>query len=295
MNKKLLIATTVITLFLMAAKSDKPAYQLFNEKGRRADYADLLKAAKNSDIILFGELHTNPICHWLELELTRDLWEFKKEKLILGAEMFERDNQLLLNEYLKKMIRKKDFEAEAKLWNNYKTDYAPLVDFARDKGLNFIATNVPRRFAAIVNLKGFEGLDSINALERGMMAPVPIKYDPELKSYKDIIKSAGDGMPGHITDNLPKAQALKDATMANFIMKNGSDGMIFLHFNGSYHSENHEGIEWYIQQAVKKLEVPLRVMTIASVEQDTIEDLNAENAGKATFIICVPSSMPHSQ
>ncbi len=295
MKRKTLFLSIILAFFLMAAKSDKQAYQIFNEKGKRVDYGDLLKAAKNADVILFGEMHNNPICHWLELELTKDLWEIKKEKLVLGAEMFERDNQLLLTEYMTKLIRKKDFEAEAKLWGNYKTDYAPIVDFAREKGLTFIATNVPRRFAALVNTKGFEGLDSINGLERGMMAPIPIKYDPELKSYKEMVAAIGDGMPAHATANLPKAQALKDATMAHFILKNGSDGQTFLHFNGSYHSENHEGIYWYINQTMKKIEIPLKVLTISTVEQDTLDGLKAEHLGKADFIICVPSSMTKTQ
>ena len=98
-----------------------------------ADYKELLKAASEADIVFFGELHDNSLCHWLELELTKDLYEARKEKLVLGAEMFETDNQLLVNEYVTQFIRKKDFEAEAKLWPNYRTDYAPLVDFAREK------------------------------------------------------------------------------------------------------------------------------------------------------------------
>jgi len=158
MRNKILLFVIASLLFMVAAKSDKPAYRLFNAKGKVVDYADLLKEAKKADIIFFGEMHDNPICHWLELELTKDLYNEKKEKLILGAEMFEVDNQLLLKEYISKMIRKKDFEAEAKLWKNYATDYAPLVDFARENGIKFVATNIPHRYAAIVNLKGFEGI-----------------------------------------------------------------------------------------------------------------------------------------
>ena len=108
--KKIIFIVPVILLLLVAAKSDKPAYRLFNAKGHSMDYGDLLKAAKNADVIFFGEVHSNPVCHWLELELTKDLYEIKKNNLVLAAEMFERDNQLLLNEYLSKMIRKKDFD-----------------------------------------------------------------------------------------------------------------------------------------------------------------------------------------
>jgi uncharacterized iron-regulated protein len=259
-------------------------------------YNDILKAAKNSDIIFFGELHKNPIAHWLELELTKDLFAEKGVNLVLGAEMFEVDNQLLINEYLSKMIRKKDFEAEAKLWPNYKTDYAPIVDFAREKGIKVIATNIPRRFAALVNIKGFEGLDSINAMERGMIASLPIKYPDTLECYASIVKNVGDGMPAHLTANLGKAQAIKDATMAHFIAKNGAfDGKTILHFNGSYHSDNHQSIVWYMNQAIRKTSFELKIMTISCVEQENIDTISKQDAAKADYIIVIPSSMPGAE
>ncbi len=286
----------ILMLPFLAMKSDKPAYKVYNGKGHRVDYQDLLKAAKKSDIIFFGEMHNNPICHWLELELTKDLYAEKGKNLVLGAEMFEVDNQLLLNEYMSKMIRKKDFEAEAKLWPNYKTDYAPFVDFAREKGLKFMATNIPRRYAAIVNFNGFEGLDSINAMERGLMAPPPIKYIDTLECYANIAKNIGGGMPAHMTMNLGKAQAMKDATMSHFIIKSGAfDGKTILHFNGSYHSDNYQGIVWYVKQAIRKTSYDLKLLTITCVEQDNIDTLSAGDAAKADFIIVIPSSMTKTQ
>jgi uncharacterized iron-regulated protein len=277
----------------LAMKSDKPAYSVFNAKGHKVNYEDILKAAKKADIIFFGELHKNPIAHWLEIELTKDLYAEKGSKLVLGAEMFEVDNQLIINEYISKMIRKKDFEAEAKIWPNYKTDYAPIFDFAREKGIKVIATNVPRRYAALVNSKGFEGLDSINAMQRGLIAPLPIKYPDTLECYASIVKNVGDDMPAHLTTNLGKAQALKDATMAHFIMKTGAfDGKTIVHFNGAYHSDNHEGIVWYVKQAIRKTSFELKILTITCLEQENMDTISKIDAVKADFIIVIPSSMP---
>jgi uncharacterized iron-regulated protein len=294
MKIKVYLGIFTILLLLVAAKSDRPAYRIFNIKGHSADYGDILKAAKNADVVFFGESHTNPICHWLELQLIKDLYQEKNGKLIIGAEMFERDNQLLVNEYISSMIRKKDFEAEAKLWPNYKTDYAPIVDFAAKKGIKFIATNIPRRFAAIVNLRGFEGLDSINALERGMIAPLPLKYNPDLDCYKKIREMVA-GSPMHMGDNLPKAQAIKDATMAHFILKNRNEGYVFFHINGSYHSDNHEGVVWYLKEYNKRNATDLKILTITSVDQDDLDELEKANLGKADFIVCIPGDMIQTQ
>jgi len=295
---KLLLRIFLCLLFVgtMAMKSDKPAYRIYNAKGHEVDYEDMIRIAKKSDVILFGELHNNPIAHWLELELTKDMFAEKGKALVIGAEMFEADNQLLLNEYISKMIRKKDFESEAKLWPNYKSDYAPIIDFAREKGIRVVATNVPRRFAALVNSKGFEGLDSINAMERGMIAPLPIKYPDTLECYASIVKSVGDGMPAHMTANLGKAQAIKDATMAYFLMKNGAfDGKTMLHFNGSYHSDNYESMTWYVHQAIRKTSFELKVMTISCIEQENIDTISKKDASKADYIIVIPASMPGAE
>jgi len=166
------------------------------------------------------------------------------------------------------------------------------VDFAQENGIKFVATNIPRRFAALVNLKGFEGLDSINALERGLIASLPIKYYDTLECYRSMLKNIGPGMAPHMGPNLAKAQAIKDATMAQNIVKNGIyEGITFLHFNGSYHSDHYQGIVWYVQQAIRKTSYELKILTISCLEQENIDTLSKNDAKKADFLIVVPSTM----
>jgi uncharacterized iron-regulated protein len=75
--------------------------------------------------------------------------------------------------------------------------------------------------------------------------------------------------------------------MAYFILKNLPSGKTLIHFNGSYHSDNHQGIEWYL----KKANPDLKVLTIGSTEQDEIDELEKESFGQANFIICTPVTM----
>ena len=75
--------------------------------------------------------------------------------------------------------------------------------------------------------------------------------------------------------------------MAYFILKNLSAGKTFIHYNGSYHSDNHQGIEWYL----KKSRPDLKVITIGSTEQDSVNDLSKENEGLGDFILVTPASM----
>lgn len=280
----------LIWVLMIAMRSEKPAYRLYNAKGKPVTYEELLTDARAADIILFGELHDLSVVHWLEYELMADLYQARGKELILGAEMFEADNQLIIDEYLGGKVMDKNFESEARLWQNYKIDYKPLLSFARDSGLAFIATNIPRRYAALVNRKGFEGLDSLSPEAKRWIAPLPVAYDPELACYKDIIRNMGN-TPSHVTQNIARAQAIKDATMAHFILANFKPGSVFLHFNGSYHSDNFQGIVWYLQRT----NPDLKILTISSVQQPDLREMNEEWKGKGNYILVVPESMNKNQ
>lgn len=257
-------------------------YIIYNKKGKKVSYKKLFKTADESDIILFGEYHNNPISHWLQLELTKGLHE--NNDLILGAEMLEADNQAALNQYLNGEIDQKGLDTLARLWNNYDTDYAPLVNFAKAEKLPFIATNIPRKYASMVFKKGgFPALEDLSDLEKSWIAPLPIKFDASLPQYKKML----DMMGGHGGTDIVKAQAIKDATMAHFILKNYTAESTFIHYNGAFHSDFHEGILWYLQQE----QPTFNYLTISTVSQSDISKLNKENIGRADFIICVDEDM----
>lgn len=278
-----------LLLSISTFSQDKPAYKIYKSEGKKTDYGDMLRELSKAEIVFFGELHDDPIAHWLEFEVTKSLFAEKGRNLVLGAEMFESDNQLLVDEYLNGSYDASKFEAEAKLWKNYKTDYKPLLDLARTDSLRFIATNIPRRYSAIVNKKGFEGLEILSPEAKKYIAPMPFPYDPEVKCYKDMLKMGGMGgdSTSHVSPNFPKAQAVKDATMAHFILKNWTRGKLFIHYNGSYHSSNFEGIIWHLRQS----NPDLKIATIETVQQDNIESMDKGNIDIATFIIAIPSSM----
>ena len=274
-----------LSFFLLAFKNDNPAYQIFDSTGKNVKYSKMLDAIQDANVIFFGELHNNPICHWLQVELTRELFESKNGNLVLGAEMFEADNQLILNEYIQGEISDKSFKKEARLWPNYKTDYAPLVEFAKENQLKFIATNIPRRYASVVYKKGFEGLEDLSAEAKSYIAPLPVEYDPELEGYQAMLEDMK--MMAHVNENLPKAQAIKDATMAYSIAEAIENDKLFIHYNGTYHSNNHEGLIWYLE----KYKPGLNIITIVSVEQEEIENLGEENENLADYIVVITESM----
>jgi uncharacterized iron-regulated protein len=300
-------------LLLCSFVADQPAYRIFDRNGKPADYADLLNRAARADIVLFGEMHNNPICHWLQNQLTRDLYARKRGQITLGAEMFETDNQAALTDFVTGQTTANELAERARLWPNYDTDYRPLVEYAREQHIPFVATNVPRRYATLVARYGLTALDTLPPFVKKQMTELPLEVDLTLPGYRNMLTmmdgstrggtahtelaagrvSSGSnphsGTMDMMAANFARAQALKDATMAQFIYRNWTAGRVFLHLNGAYHSNNFEGIVWYLNRQEPKRN-PV-ILTISSVDVQSLDKLDGENRGLADFTIATPANM----
>ncbi len=273
--------------------ADKPAYRLFTSAGKPVPYGKMTKALMGADVVLFGESHNNPIAHWLELQVAQDLLAAKGNRLVLGAEMFERDVQPILAGYVAvcDSVTEKTLTDQARLWPNYATDYRPLVELARTNRLRFIGTNAPRPLARIVAQSGPEKLAVLPDAEKAWLMPLPLAVDPQRPAYQKMRAmfggDAAHGSPGPGLDNMIAAQALKDATMAHFIATGRGTTETFLHVNGSFHSDWHSGIcEYLLQEAPTT-----KLLTISTVSQADLGKLSEENRGRADYILVVPEDM----
>jgi uncharacterized iron-regulated protein len=279
------IACLLLLIITTVRAQDKPAYKLFTPDGKGIDYTKMIKALAKADIVLFGELHDDALDHWLELQVAKDLYAVRND-LVLGLEMFEADDQIVVDEYLTGVIEERHLLSEAKVWENYKTDYKPLIEFAKEKKLPAIATNPPRRYANLVYRKGIEALQALPEEAKKWIAPLPIEIDLTLPGYKSMGAAAMGGHAGvPANDNMAKSQAVKDATMAHFILKNRKG--LFIHYHGAYHSQNYEGILWYLKKAAPGL----KIVTIHSAEQASLDELEEANRKTADFIIVLPKDM----
>lgn len=217
-------------------------YIVYDRNGKEVSLEDIITLAKDKPMIFFGELHDQTFAHQAEYDLLKGLFERYQQKVVLGMEMFEADVQPIIDEYFLSSINQKSFESESRIWNNYKEDYKPLVEFAKENQLKLIATNVPRRYANTVYHQGMETLNQLSPYAKQFFPTLPIQVDTTLQIYKEML----DMMPGHSNANIIYSQALKDATMAHFIQLNNNSETVFLHLNGSYHSKNKQGILTYL-------------------------------------------------
>jgi len=284
---KYLLAFLLCFFMFGTIQAQIKAYQFFDQKGKEISLEQVIKKSGLAQVIFFGELHDNSLGHWLQLQVLKKLATLDSD-LVLAAEFFERDDQLNINEWFEGKITDKNFEAEAKLWNNYATDYKPLMTFAKEKNLPFIATNIPRKYASLVSRNGLQALDSLDSEAKNYLPKLPIGLDTTLPGYA-AMKDMMHGAPGN-SDFMIQAQALKDATMAESLFRVISAGKKILHINGSYHSKDGEGILWYLNEKFPDL----KVLNIHMVIQDQLDSLNEENKKAGQVILVLPTDSHQS-
>lgn len=293
--KRTLILLSLLLLPLIATPADDEhkSFQIFRKDGTPASYDEMLQKTKSYDIVCFGEQHNCPVAHWLELRIAKDLFTYKKGSVQLGFEMFESDRQIVLDEYMGDLISQNRFEAEGKLWPNYSTDYAPIIEWAKKEKVQVFATNVPRRYANSVSHKGVGVLNSFPEEVKQWIAPLPIRLESgdNAMMFHGMLEMLGeDAASAERAQRMGAAQSLKDATMAWFITKNKKQDYLFIHYNGSQHSNNNAGIITYISQYAPSL----KTTTIATVRQENISSLAEDNRGIADYIIVIPDDFPLS-
>ena len=197
--------------------------------------------------------------------------------MTLSMEMFDRDVQGVMNEYLAGYIREKDFKKDARVWSNYR-DYKPMVELAKEKHLDVVCANAPSRYTNIAGRKGEKGLEALPEASKKYFAPLP--YDTATGKYYEKLQE----MSGHMMTPAPAkndtakqpamppmsmmsfdlvvAQSLWDATMAYSISEyiKAHPQKKIMQVNGRFHSE--EG--YAVVEQLKKYSPKTKILLVSS-------------------------------
>ncbi|MDQ8155088.1 MAG: ChaN family lipoprotein [Gemmatimonadota bacterium] len=216
-----------------------------SNKKRFTDFESMLADVAKADLVYLGEQHDDPGTHRLERAALEGIGR-RHPKVVLSLEMFERDVQAKLDDYLAGRIDEADFLKASRPWPKYATDYRPLVEFAKAKGWPVVAANVPRRLASLVGRKGLPGVDSLPAADRALIAA---ELSCPRDEYFDRFKESMGDMSGHgqkitaeeaaaMVGRFYDAQCVKDETMAEAIAAARAKypDAVIVHVNGDFHS-----------------------------------------------------------
>ncbi|OYT73337.1 MAG: hypothetical protein CFK52_01835 [Chloracidobacterium sp. CP2_5A] len=276
----------------MYGQSANPAYRLYKPDGQSATLDDLVSALARVEVVFIGESHDDPGAHALELDLLRATQAryganaAQRRQVALSLEMFERDTQLALDEYLAGLIPENQFLACSRPWNNYQSDYRPLVEFAKAQRIPVVAANPPRRYVNLVGREGREALTKLSNQARAFLPPLPYgaasaAYEAKFKRLmSDLHGAGGEGerqMPS--LARLLDSQSLWDAGMAHAIADTlaGVPQALVIHVNGRFHSEEGMGIPEHL--AAYRKSTRMLIVTVVS-DADDPEALDVARYGK---------------
>lgn len=267
MNKYIKTIALGMALLCMGAGAASAAQFSDADSGKELNAAQLAQRLQKYDVVFFGEFHDQGEIHAAEAELLQAMHKLQGDKLALSMEMFEADNQDKLDKFLAGDLSEEDFLAASRPWPRYKTDYAPLVSFAKEQKMPVIAANVPRFLAAHV---AKNNASTVGIEEQYLQYLPKHTYAPE-GAYKDKFYAqmtspeAPMKMPPQRLAAVYAAQCLKDDKMAESIaaFSDVHKEMHVLHINGCFHSDAHLGTT----QKLEALRPRLKVAVITPLER----------------------------
>jgi len=300
---------------ILHAQGENPyadCYKIYSGNlGKLINVDHIVEDFAKYDVIIFGEEHNDAVAHYLELLLFQKLHVRYEGMIALSLEMFDRDVQVILDEYLNGQITEKHFKKDVRVWINYE-DYRPLVEFAMTSKIDVIAANAPMRYTNIARTRGQDALLVISKTAKSFLAPLPYdtatgEYREKLMNVQEVLEPLlikkdslmpGDKMqkkmpPAMTVFRINQGQSLWDATMAYAIYqyrKHNKDKKV-LHVNGKFHSDEYFGV---VEQ-LKRYDPEVKILVISSFPDDQFPDVNfTQYTYLADYIIITDPSIPKS-
>ena len=220
--------------------------------GGKVELPALVNDLADRDVVFLGEEHDNTAGHQMQLQIVRALHK-KRPDLVVSMEMFERDVQGILGDYLRGSIDEDAFLKHSRPWGNYKKHYRAVVEYAKANGLDVIAVK-----------------------------------DQSWELFKDAMKEH----PGEITEKgltrMYEAQCMKDDTMAesiaDYLQGRPHRQPLVVHLCGKFHSDY--GLGTVVRLLRRRPLTTVGVVTMVAADDVKKQEL-AEHAAKGHFVLVV--------
>ena len=275
-------------------------YRIYSVKlAKEISINEIADDMKNADVLFYGEEHNDSVTHYLENKIFETLFQKYNSSMTLSMEMFERDVQPVMNEYLTADIREKTFKKDARAWSNYR-DYRPMVEFCKANKLDVVCANAAGRYSNLAGRKGQKTLMNLPLESKKYFAPLPYdtasgKYYEKLMGLShdpsDTAKKAPAPVMGMGNFNLIMAQSLWDATMAYSISSylKAHAGKKVFQVNGRFHSDE----RFAVVTQLKKYSPKARVLVISSGSDDSFPNIDWKKfKNQGDYIIITDPKVP---
>lgn len=247
-----------------------------------ASVEEVADEVASADVVVLGELHETPPVHELHLQLIEAL-HARRGNMVIAMEMFERDTQTVMLQYLTGFVDEATFRASARPPSHYDRDYRSVIEFAKANGLVVLAANAPRKLASQVAKEGVESVAGNAHVARETTAPQDEYWDAFVEAMKEH-----PGLKPEMLQRFYASQCLKDDTMAESITdhvaqrRGKGDRPLVVLICGKMHSDHGRGTVARIKSRMPELDV--RVLSAEAVA-DVGADLVASTRMAGAYVI----------
>ncbi len=311
----MMAASNALAQTNMPRTDDSLKARVYDSAGKEARIEDILEAMTTADVVFIGEQHDDAPTHAIEVELLQRAFmrfargdEKTRRQVVLALEMFERDVQIVVDEYLAGLISERHFIASSRPWKNYEADYRPLVEFARAHSIPVVASNAPARYVSRVSQNGPASLSELSSNAKSWLPPLPIAAASQIyaSKFNDFLRRESARVPaqqqpgatvnphtapssahGGAALHLLDAQNLRDASMGHAIAEQLSrrSGSLVLHVNGNFHSQARLGAPEHLKRYSEKA----RVLVITTLPAATFDAANMTKLGDFVVLTGAPA------
>jgi uncharacterized iron-regulated protein len=258
--------------------------------GQEVSSSALLEALAEYEFVLVGETHLDDVTHRIELAIFDGLADRKRDEVTLALEMFQRDVQPVLDDYLASNIDEPTFSSKSRPWGNYRTGYRPLIESAKQRRTPVVAANLPidlqRKFA----MGGAQAVTELGPEERALM-PAEV-FPPDDAYWARLARRLRDHGHGHVVATDPAArryaiQNLWDNSMAEsaVLASTRNPEHLVLLVAGGFHVEYGQGIAAQIRRRLPGAEIA--TVSIAPVYDLGTSEYVPREPPVANFVIHV--------
>jgi uncharacterized iron-regulated protein len=172
-----------------------------------------LAALRMKKVVYVGERHDQPLDHGVQYAILRQLHR-EEASLGIGMEMFQVPFQEPLTKWsaglIDETVLRRDTEYDER-WGFDFSMYRPILEYARNRGIEVVALNAPREMAYAV-AKG--GIDSLPAEQASALPELDLGNEQH-RALFDSEFDAGEHAVGDGIDQYYEAQVVWDETMGS--------------------------------------------------------------------------------
>jgi uncharacterized iron-regulated protein len=280
------VAVFLLLIFFCQAASAEP--QVLRLKDRRViTFQTMINEVRKAQVIFFGESHSFPWHHEMELKVIRAL---KREgtDMAVGLEMFQARSQDVLDRWSSGSMSVKAFIPQYYAnWNMPWPLYKNIFLYIRQRHIPAIGLNVPQYIADKVASTGF---DSLSPKELRELPPgVSCDLDPQYMAYVRQVYKMHEGHGKGKFQYFCEAQVLWEQAMAWYLQKyrKKHPGQTVVVLTGGNHAMK-PGIP---RQLGRDSNPPTMAVIVPEIPGD---DTTAMDSKQADYVILFPK-MPVGQ